>query len=240
MDNRVYLQPAYILHKQPFQNSSLLLDFFCLDYGRVKAVARGARRSKSKYRSLLQVFQPLLVSFTGKGEVKTVAAVESTVGAINLKGERLFSGLYVNELIIRLLMNNVEHTELYKRYQDALVGLGGNDDMNRVLRRFELSLLDELGYGINLEQDCVSRQPIVNSAAYLFVPDLGFEQVDLDKTAGDGAENVFLGRHIMALRTLDFTDSEGRTAAKKITRQALRAHLGDKPLHSRSLFVRRS
>ena len=240
MDNRVYLQPAYILHKQPFQNSSLLLDFFCLDYGRVKAVARGARRSGSKYRSLLQVFQPLLVSFTGKGEVRTVTGVESSVAAIEMKGERLFSGLYVNELITRMLLNNIEHTELYKRYQDALVGLGGNDDINRILRRFEMSLLDELGYGINLEQDSVSRQPIVTGATYLFVPDLGFEQVEIDNDVGDGIENVFLGKHIVALRKLDFSDPECRTAAKKITRQALRAHLGDKPLHSRSLFVRRS
>lgn len=240
MDNRVYLQPAYILHKQPFQNSSLLLDFFCLDYGRVKAVARGARRSGSKYRSLLQIFQPLLVSFTGKGEVKTVATVESSVAALELKGERLFSGLYVNELIIRLLMNNVEHTELYKRYQDALVGLGGTDDLNRVLRRFEMSLLDELGYGINLEQDCVSRQPIEKDAAYLFVPDLGFEQVDAGSTPGDGTENVYLGKYILALRDLDLTDPDCRTATRSITRQALGAHLGDKPLHSRNLFARRT
>ncbi|MBT8146959.1 MAG: DNA repair protein RecO [Gammaproteobacteria bacterium] len=240
MENRVYLQPAYILHKQPFQNSSLLLDFFCLDYGRVKAVARGARRSKSKYRSLLQVFQPLLISFTGKGEVKTVAGVESSVAAIELKGERLFSGLYVNELIIRLLMNNVEHTELYKRYQDALVGLGGVDDVNRVLRRFEMSLLNELGYGINLEQDCVTRQPIARDGAYLFVPDLGFEQVEFETSVGDGVGNVFLGKHIISLRKLDFADPECRTAARNITRKALQAHLGDKPLHSRNLFAKRS
>jgi DNA repair protein RecO (recombination protein O) len=239
MDNRVYLQPAYILHKQPFQNSSLLLDFFCLDFGRVKAVARGARRARSKYRSLLQVFQPLLVSFTGKGEVKTVASVESSVAAIELKGERLFSGLYVNELIIRLLMSNVEHIELYKRYQDALVALGGDEEINRVLRRFEMSLLNELGYGINLEQDCVSQQPIVSGANYLFIPDLGFEQVEIESDTGDGVDNVYLGEHINALRELDFDDPASRAAAKKITRQALRSHLGEKPLNSRGLFVRR-
>ena len=240
MENRVYLQPAYILHKQPFQNSSLLLDFFCLDYGRVKAVARGARRSGSKYRSFLQAFQPLLVSFTGRGEVKTVASVECSVGAIELRGERLFSGLYVNELITRLLMSNVEQTGLYKRYQEALVGLGGDDDLNRVLRRFEMSLLDELGYGINLEIDCVSRHPIETDAAYLFVPDLGFEQIDLGRQDGDQIDNVFMGKHILALRRLEFVDPDCRSAAKKITRLALRAHLGDKPLNSRSLFARRS
>ena len=243
MENRVYLQPAYILHKQAFQNSSLLLDFFCLDYGRVRAVARGARRSGSKYRSLLQSFQPLLVSFTGKGEVKTVSGVESSVAAIELKGDRLFSGFYVNELITRLLMSNVEHTELYQRYQDALVALGGSDDINRVLRRFELSLLDELGYAINLEQDCLTRNPIDADAKYLFVPDQGFELVDPDRRSTgnpDNRDTLFLGRHIQALRALELEDPECRRAAKKITRLALQTHLGEKPLHSRNLFVRRT
>ncbi len=240
MDNRVYLQPAYILHKQPFQNSSLLLDFFCLDYGRVKAVARGARRSGSKYRSLLQVFQPLLVSFSGKGEVKTVASVETSVAAIELKAERLFSGFYVNELIIRLLINNVEHIALYQKYQEALLALGGDEELNRVLRRFEMSLLDELGYGIDLELDCVSRQPISNLAKYLFVPDLGFEQVGIAGDKEEAIDNVFLGAHINALRELKFDDPGSRAAAKQITRQALRAHLGSKPLNSRELFARLS
>lgn len=239
MDNRVFLQPAYVLHKQPFQNSSLLLDFFCLDYGRVRAVARGARRAQSKYRSLLQVFQPLLVSLTGKGDVKTVVGVESSVGAIELRGERLFSGFYVNELITRLVLSNVEHADLYQRYQETLIGLAGTGEINSVLRRFEMSLLDELGYGINLEQDCVSRQPIEEERAYLFVPDLGFEHVaSTDDRAGQQA-NIFLGKHILALKNLDFSDRDCAKAAKMITRLALALHLGDKPLHSRGLFGRR-
>jgi DNA repair protein RecO (recombination protein O) len=239
MDNRVFLQPAYVLHKQPFQNSSLLLDFFCLDYGRVRAVARGARRAQSKYRSQLQVFQPLLVSFTGKGDVKTVVSAESSVGAIELTGERLFSGFYVNELITRLVLSNVEHADLYQRYQETLIGLAGAGEIQGVLRRFEISLLDELGYGINLEQDCVSRQPIEAERTYLFVPDLGFEHVaDIDERAGQQM-NLFSGKHILALRALEFSDRDCVKAAKLITRLALAAHLGGKPLHSRSLFARR-
>ena len=239
MENRVYLQPAYVLHKQAFRNTSLLIDFFCVDYGRVRAIARGARRAKSKYRPSLQVFQPLLVSLAGKGELKTVTAVESSVAAIGLIGERLFSGLYLNELITRLTANNIEYAQLYKNYQNTLIDLQGGDDLNVVLRRFELSLLSELGYGINLEEDCVSKNPFQQDGVYCFIPDLGFEQVSTDHSGSDEI-NLFQGRHILELQKLQFTDKEGRIAARQILRLALRAHLGGKPLHSRSLFVSRS
>ncbi|MEX0618709.1 MAG: DNA repair protein RecO [Pseudohongiellaceae bacterium] len=235
MERRVYLQPAYVLHRQPFQNSSLLVDFFCLDYGRVRAVARGARSAKSRYRALLQEFHPVLVSLVGKGELKTLQAVESGIAPLELAGERLFSGLYLNELITRLVMANVEHKTLYQEYQDALLKLQGGTGISEVLRRFELALLKELGYEINLESDSVTRQNIESDQWYMLVPDVGFEQVP--STARDEG-NVFLGRHVQELRQLDFTDSDALDAAKRILRIALQAHLGERPIHSRSLFAR--
>lgn len=240
MENRVYLQPAYILHKQPYQNSSLLVDFFCLDYGRVRAVARGARRPKSRHRALLQEFQPLLVSFTGKGEVKTVASVEAGAAPCNLSGERLFSGLYLNELITRLLMSHVEHAELYLHYEATLAGLRGEQDLNRVLRSFELGLLDELGYGLNLDQDCVTREAILPGEYYLFVPEHGFERLSGPSGTETGVGNVFLGSHIIDLHKLDFGGSDSAIAGKKIIRLALQVHLNGRPLHSRNLFARQA
>ena len=160
MDTRIALQPAYVLHRRPFQNTSLLVDFFTYDYGLVRAVAKGARREKSRYRALLQLFQPLLVSVTGKGEVKTLTAVESNVSAINLRGERLFSGLYINELLSRLLQNQEEHTALYGSYQETLVALQGEQSIEPLLRRFELKLLAGLGYAINLTADWETNLPI--------------------------------------------------------------------------------
>jgi DNA repair protein RecO (recombination protein O) len=240
MENRVFLQPAYILHKQAFQNTSLLIDFFCVDYGRVRAVARGARRAKSKYRPLLQIFHPLLISLSGKGDVKTLTAVESSISTFELQGERLFSGLYLNELITRILISNAEHSVLYKNYQNTLLGLQGTDDLNLVLRRFELSLLEELGYALDLDQDCVSRHPIEGGKKYMFAPDRGFEQIgSLQENDGRNA-NVFKGQHILELSKLGFSSQESRNAAKNILRMALQAQLGDKPLHSRNLFAHRS
>ncbi|MEC9191360.1 MAG: recombination protein O N-terminal domain-containing protein, partial [Pseudomonadota bacterium] len=99
MNSKITLQPAYVLHRRPFQNTSLLVDLFTLDFGLIRAVAKGARREKSRFRALLQLFQPLLISASGKGEVKTLTSIESNMSAMRLQGERLFSGLYLNELL---------------------------------------------------------------------------------------------------------------------------------------------
>lgn len=239
METRVSLQPAYLLHRQPFQNTSLLVDFFTMDFGRIKAVAKGARGAKSKYRSLLQPFHPLLFSFSGRGEMKTVTGIESGVAAINLQADRLFSGMYVNELLTRLLLNHVEHKGLYKTYQDTLVALGGSTEIELVLRRFELNLLAELGYGINLESDCHSHEPIAQASLYRFTPDVGF-QLAHGESAEQGSSKLFAGEHIVALRKLELDDKDSAKSAKRLLRMALSAHLGGKPLNSRSLFRNRA
>ena len=235
METRVLLQPAYVLHSQFFQNTSLLVDFFTIDYGRVRAVAKGARREKSKYRSLLQAFHPLLVSFSGRSEIKTVGTVEPSLGAIALQGERLFSGLYVNEILCRMLHNHQEHKELYKNYQDTLIALQGNGNMEVILRKFELSLLAELGYAINLDEDYLSHQPINVGCYYRFTPDIGFE---LTEQTEDDEQNprVFQGEDLIALRDFDLNEQSTAKAAKRLLRLALSAHLGEKPLNSRLLF----
>lgn len=237
METRVALQPAYVLHTRPFQNSSLLIDFFTYDYGRVRAIARGARREKSRYRSLLQLFQPLLLSFSGRGEVKTVSGVETGMAAISLHNERLFSGLYLNELLTRLLQDHEEHTQLYKHYQQALLALQGADSMQMILRRFEMNLLGELGYGINLQEEIGSHAPIEPEQLYRFNPDIGFERWEDD---ADSDNRLFRGSHLIDLRNLQWSDSESAQSAKRLLRLALATHLGDKPLASRSLFASRA
>ena len=238
MENRVQLQPAYVLHSRPFQNSSLLIDFFCMDYGRVRAIARGVRSNKSRMRPLLQLFHPLLVSMSGRGEVKTVTGVESGHAAISLLGQRLFSGLYINELLTRMLMLHVEHKDLYLNYQETLAALQGESEMEVVLRRFELNLLADLGYAVNLHEDCRSHANIVNDQVYRFTPDIGFEKTDepLDNESAPANPRLFRGEQLIALREFDLHKRDNALAAKRLLRLALNAHLGDKPLHSRSLF----
>lgn len=236
MDSRVTLQPAYVLHSRPFQNTSLLVDFFTLDYGLVRAVAKGARREKSRFRSLLQLFQPLLASFSGRSEVKTLTGLDCNLSAIQLQGSRLFSGLYMNELLTRLLHNQEEHKVLYRHYQDALLGLqAGEKEIEPILRKFELSLLAELGYALNLEVDCSSHEAISAEACYQFTPDVGF-RLTTESAIQEPSADEYLGKHLIALRDFSLQDQAAANAAKRLLRQALTVHLGDKPLHSRHLF----
>ena len=236
MNSRITLQPAYVLHRRPFRNTSLLVDLFTLDFGLIRAVAKGARRQKSRSRALLQLFQPLLVSMSGKGEVKTLTSVESNVSAIRLQGVRLLSGLYVNELLSRLVQNQEEHAGLYESYRETLVALQGTSELEPVLRRFEMSLLAELGYAINLEHDCETDLPIVAESVYRFIPDLGFQVSILSAGAASGPDE-FRGVDLIALREMEFADDQAVLAAKRLLRLALSAYLGDKPLHSRGLFA---
>ena len=236
MDTRVSLQPAYVLHTRPFQNTSLLIDFFTTDYGRLRAIAKGARSAKSKYRSLLQLFQPLLISYSGRGEVKTVSSIESSHGAIHLQADRLFSGLYINELLTRLLHLHVEHHELFNNYQEVLVGLQGELSIELVLRKFELNLLAELGYAINLESDCGQHEPLDAKCMYKFIPDVGFDPTTSPPGQSE-ALNLFSGTDLIALREFNLENEDTAKSAKRLLRLALNAHLGEKPLNSRKLFV---
>lgn len=234
---RINLQPAYVLHTQPYQNTSLLVDFFCIDHGRMRAVAKGARRPTSRTRSCLQPFQPLLISLVGRSELKTLSNVEGSVNAFNLQGTRLFSGLYLNELLVRLLQGHESHPALYDAYQQAMIALHGERDLNAILRRFELRLLDELGYGINLETDSNTGLPIDSAAHYLFDPAVGFERV-ADVVLRAQNMSVFSGREILALKNFELTEKALSNATRRLTRIALQPHLGEAPLMSRELFLR--
>ncbi|MCY3566609.1 MAG: DNA repair protein RecO [Gammaproteobacteria bacterium] len=234
MNTRVLLQPAYVIHRRPFRNTSLLVDFFCPEHGPIAAVARGARRGKSRMHGLLQAFQPLRISFSGRGDVKTLTNAESAGAAVPLTGERLFSGFYINELLSRMLHDHVEHPRLYEVYRETLDALANTALLERVLRRFELELLAELGYAVNLESDCREHEPIAEDKFYRYLPDVGFEVAREDE---NDRKRIFAGAHLLALGRLDLDDPAAAASAKRLLRQALEVHLGGRPLHSRKLFA---
>ena len=203
----------------------------------VRAVAKGARRAGSRTRAFLQPFQPLLVSLSGRSELKNLVAVEGSINAMSLQGTRLFSGLYMNELLVRLLMAHEGIPSLYRSYQEAIIALCGDRDLPGILRRFELSLLEALGYGVDLLHDCYSGDAIEEGAQYLFHPDIGFERVP-PPLPGQSNPAVFRGHELLALYHNDLADKAVSQAALRLTRMALQGHLGDKPLASRALFAR--
>src|SRR5690606_6732892 len=145
------LEPAYVLHQFDYRDSSRIVEFLVRDHGRVAAVARGVRRAGNRQRGLLQSFQPLLLSWSGR-ELATVTGLEPGGARVPLSGGALLAGFYLNELCLRLTAVHDPHPEIFSLYATALTELTENP-VPPALRRFELGLLEALGYGLNLAAD---------------------------------------------------------------------------------------
>lgn len=234
---RVALQPGYVLHSRPYRDSSLLVELFTAEHGRLALVARGARgprgRGRRAHGVALQPFAPLLVSFSGRGDLKTLGAAEAARPPLALAGKRLYSGLYLNELLMRLLHRHEAHPPLFAAYGEALSRLADSEAAEEALRRFELTLLDELGYRLNPGQDSVSGETVQADAWYRYEPDQGMVRIDLREPPPAGA---YAGAELLAIAAGQL-DGGVRGACKRLLREALAVHLGQQPLRSRELFI---
>ena len=231
---RVNLQPAYILHSRPYRDTSALLDVFTAEHGRISLVARGARRQsrKGSKTALLQPFTPLLLSFSGRAELKTLTATEAAGVAFALRGDRMFSAMYVNELMVRLLHQNDPHPALFAAYGTALQSLADDEALDAVLRRFEITLLDELGYSFEFNVDGASGQPVCESRRYCYDPEYGLVALG---EAADKPSAGYAGSDLLQMACGEY-GGDVRFTAKRLLREVLAAHLGDMPLRSRELF----
>ncbi|HET7674686.1 MAG TPA: DNA repair protein RecO [Gammaproteobacteria bacterium] len=228
---RASLEPAYILHQRPWRDSSLLIEAFSRRHGRVGLIARGARRSKSKQRALLQPFQPLLLSWTGRGDLATLAGVEAAAAAMPLAGSALFCGFYLNELLMRLLHRHDPHPRLFDDYAAALAGLAGSIDEEVALRLFEKRLLAACGYGLNLTSDIMSGEAVKADREYEYVLEQG------PRVCGQGAGGLVLGgSSLLALAADRLDDERVLREVKKLLRAALDMYLGGKPLKTREVL----
>jgi DNA repair protein RecO (recombination protein O) len=222
------LTPSYILHIRPFKDSSAILDCFTQQHGLVSMVARGVKRSKSKFYGLIQPFIALQLSWVGKSELKTLIQVESEQWVPTISGQKILVGFYLNELLMRLLARNDPHPTLFTDYDESIKALSAvNSDMaeEMVLRRFELKLLIELGYGLNLTA-------IDPELIYAYDPNIG-----LVEATGPKVPHSLSGASIIALREGIYQDENQLREAKKLMRAVLSQYLGKKPLESRKLFL---
>src|SRR5437762_9356107 len=146
-------QPAFVLHAHPYRETSLIVEALTADYGRVALVARGAKRPRSELRGILQAFQPLTLSWSGSGEIKTLTRAEWRGGLPLVTGSALLCGFYLNELVLKLVPREDPHARLYDEYESALAELANGAEQAPVLRRFELRLLAELGYALALAHE---------------------------------------------------------------------------------------
>jgi len=219
-------QPAYVLHSRAYRESSALVDFLT-PKGRLRAVLRGAR---GKAGSLARPFIPLDAEFRGRGELKNVGRLEPAGIPNLLTGEALFSGLYLNELLIRLLPAEDPHPAVFDHYAMTVLALAEARPLEPLLRSFEWRLLDELGYGFALNLDS-EGQPIVASGLYRLQTEAGLVPI------GQLQPGAFQGVELLAMAEADWTAPGALAAAKRLMRQALAPHLGGRPLVSRELFM---
>jgi DNA repair protein RecO (recombination protein O) len=221
---------AFVLHRRDYGDTSLLVEVFALGEGRFPAIARGARRSRRSSSALLQPFQPLWVGLAGRGEVRTLTRVESAGRPLALVGVALPCGFYLNELLMRLLGRGDPHDPLFGLYQAALVGLEGGDGLHGALRRFELRLLEELGYGPALDVTA-HGEPVLPDRRYRLDPG----QAPVLAPGGD-RDGTLGGDTLLALATDGPLQGKQQLEARSLLRALLAPHLGTKPLQSRELL----
>ena len=231
---RIKLQPAFILHSRPYRDSSLLLEVLTAEQGRISIVARGARRKTrgGSGSALLQPFIPLLLSFSGRVDLKNLNALEAAGRPLVLRAERMFSGLYLNELLVRLLHRHDPHPQLFASYASTLDALAESPEIDEVLRRFEFTLLGELGYGFDLDLDGRSGAAVEPVNWYHYDPDYGLVARGADP---EPERPAFKGADLLSMAAGEFGGT-ARSTAKRFLRQVLALHLGDAPLRSRELF----
>jgi len=230
---RVELQPAYILHTRPYRDTSLIVDFLTPEFGRVSAVARGVRQRKGNKRQLLNPFSRLLVSWQGKTDLKLLTSVESDNHYVQLHGNYLYSGFYLNELLVRLLPEMDSHNALFVDYENSLNALSRADALEPLLRQFEFHLLAELGYAVDFTHDARSQQPIDPAEKYECDIHEGF----FSASPMSPAQFLIQGECLLAIAADDYCDAETRLIAKQLTRMMLKPLLGSRPLKSRELFM---
>ncbi len=228
--DRVSLEPAWVLHHYPYRDSSLLLEIFTRGYGRIGLVARGARAARGRWHNQLQMLQPLLLSWNMRGELGTLTGVDSRALPPVYRGRAVLCACYLNELLLRLLRRHDPHPELFDAYEQAIGALSNSEE--QALRCFEKHLLQELGYGLLLDQEADSGAPIDADALYEYRLERG--PVRCRQDAGDG---IYLhGTSLLALHEERLDGQRACREVKILMRAALGLYLGTRPLKTRAVL----
>lgn len=229
--NKVDGQPAFVLHTYPFRETSLIVEVFTRDYGRVALLARGARRPRSALRGLLLAFQPLELAWAGKGDVQTLMKTEWQGGQPLLAGKALFCAYYLNELLMHLLLREDAHARLFSVYAETLRRFAEKLQESD-LRCFERALLQELGYGLTLEND--ARGVSIDLEGH-YAYEIEHGPVKLLRP-GSSALSIS-GKTLIDLAHEDFSDPRSLLEAKQLMRTLITHYTGGKGLETRRIFM---
>jgi DNA repair protein RecO (recombination protein O) len=231
-DNRVLGQPSFVLHSYPYKETSLIVDMFTRDHGRVALVAKGAKRPHSKLRGVLQTFQPLSGSWSGKSELRTLIDAEWVGGMLPLEKSALLCGFYLNELLVKLLARDDPHPVLFDHYVATLNQLAHNEPAPIVLRKFERALLKETGVAADLSRSTVSRAVLDPAADYVVDPERGAREARASDTWP-----VVSGKTLLDMEGEDYSDPHTQAQSKQLMRFLLAHHLGGAPLNTRQILI---
>jgi len=231
-ETRIAAQPCFVLHSYPYKETSLIVDVFSRDYGRVALIAKGAKRPHSKLRGVLQTFQPLSVSWSGRAEVRTLTAAEWIGGLLPLEKSALLCGFYLNELLVKLLARDDPHPVLFDHYVATLNQLAHNEPAPIVLRKFERALLKETGVGGNFTVCTITSRPVQFDEIYVIDPERGPRPAH----PADNTPRV-TGKTLLDMEQEDYTDNTTQTQSKFLMRYLLAHHLGGVPLNTRQILI---
>jgi len=229
MSERIDNERAYVLHAYPYRETSLIVEVLSRHYGRLALVARGARRAQSGLKARLLAFQPLALSWFGKGSMKTLHAVEWLGGSLRLEGHALMCGFYINELLLKLLPVEDPHEALFESYEATLAELSDCGEPQPILRRFELGLLSELGYAQTLTH-LTDGSEVLRQQRYSY----DFGQGVVPHAAGEAG---YSGKTLLDMASGSFEDPRTLSESKQLMRVLINHYLADKPLLTRQLLV---
>ena len=231
---RVDHQPGFVLHSYAWRETSLIVEAFTREFGRIAVVARGAKRPTSQFRGLLSPFNPIALSWSGRNEIKTLVRAEWLGGMQPLRGDALLAAFYANELLVRLLARGDAHPQTFGSYVELLRSLARRVRHDAALRRFEIDLLQDIGYAMPLDR-CTEGSAIDASAQYVFFGGQGARRIDAD-IARDTDAGTVSGHTLLAMAARDFAHPQVAAESKALLRQVIRFHLDGKPLNTRRIL----
>jgi DNA repair protein RecO (recombination protein O) len=220
-----------ILHSRRYRENSKIIEAFTLEHGRVALVARVATKKAGKRANGLQPFHESLFRWKGKGELQNLYSLDSLT-IFRLKDKAAICGMYCNEILMHLTQKFLPLPELYACYRQTLEGLAGGLPLSPCLRSFEMTLLEQLGYGLNFETDCQTAEPLWDNEQYYYHAQQGFSRQSLGKDSIEIAGNI-----IQKMRSRDFSGAEVASSSRRVLGSAIQIQLGNRPLKSRQLLL---
>jgi len=229
---RVLGQPAFILHSYPYKETSLIIDVFSRQFGRIALVAKGAKRPHSQLRGALQTFQPLTLSWSGKSDLQTLTGAEWVGGMPPLEKNALLCGFYLNEIIVKLLQRDDPQPLLFDEYVSTLNQLAHIEPVPILLRRFELNLLKMAGVVNDLSYCTRQRCRVSSDILYVVDPESG------TRPAQDSDNGIKVhGKTLIDMQAGDYADVATQMQSKLLMRSLLAHHLHGNPIYTRQILM---